>query len=494
NISTAQAVNRAKEVGVRKVLGGGRRQLRVQFLLETLLLVIGGVLLSVLLTALLMTPISKVLEIPMSLQVLEQREVWLFLAATIVAVTFLAGFYPALVLSGFSPITALKAKLTSRSARGITLRRGLVVFQFVIAQALIIGTFLVVRQLNYFTHAPMGFDKAAIVNVPFPGDSLSRTKRAYLRGRLMAIKDIRAVSYSRSSPASDDDWYSGVKFDHSDKDAPFAAIEKWVDANYVETYSLPLVAGRNFTKADSIREFVVNETFVRKLGLVHPEDVLNKQLILGDGNTTGLVVGVVKDFHQGTLKDSLQPIVMFSGPGFYKSAGIKLSGENLPAAIAAIRQVWAQVYPDYVFEYQFLDEKIAGFYKDEAKMSMFYTIFTSIAIFLSCLGLYGLASFMAAQRLKEVGIRKVLGATVGNIVYLFTREFMLLIGIAFLIAAPIAWYFVHQWVEQYAFRIPISGWVFVAGGMAALVIALGTVGYQAFKAAAVNPVKNLRTE
>jgi len=206
------------------------------------------------------------------------------------------------------------------------------------------------------------------------------------------------------------------------------------------------------------------------------------------------VVGVVKDFNQSSLKDSLAGVVMFSGPRAYDAAGIKMSGENLPATIAAIRQVWAVVYPDFVFEYQFLDEKIAGFYKEEAKLSLFYKIFASIAIFLSCLGLYGLASFMAAQRLKEVGIRKVLGATAGNIVYLFSREFVILIGIAFLIAAPIAWYFVHQWVEQYAFRIPISAWVFVAGGMAALMIALGTVSFQAYRAAAVNPVKNLRTE
>jgi len=494
NISTAQAVNRAKEVGVRKVLGGGRRQIRVQFLLEALLLVLGGVVLAVLLTGILVVPISRVLEIPMSLTLFRESGVLLFLGGTVVVVTLLAGFYPALVLSSFSPITALKTKLVSRSARGLTLRRGLVVLQFVIAQALIIGTFLVVRQLDYFTHTSMGFDKSAIVTVPFPRDSVSRSKRGYLRDRLMAIKDVRMVSYNNSTPANDDNWWTDFKFDHSPKSAPFNAIEKWVDADYVATYSVPLVAGRNISRTDSILEFLVNETFVRQLGFGRPEDVLNKEIILGDGNKTGPVVGVVKDFNQSSLKDSLAGVVMFSGPRAYDAAGIKMSGENLPATIAAIRQVWAGIYPDFVFEYQFLDEKIAGFYKEEAKLSLFYKIFASIAIFLSCLGLYGLASFMAAQRLKEVGIRKVLGATAGNIVYLFSREFVILIGIAFLIAAPTAWYFVHQWVEQYAFRIPISAWVFVAGGMAALMIALGTVSFQAYRAAAVNPVKNLRTE
>lgn len=494
NIATAQAVNRAKEVGVRKVLGGARRQLRLQFLLEALMLVVSGVLLAAMLFALLIAPVREVLDIPVTLQVLGQTEVLLFLAAMIVGVTFLAGFYPALILSRFNPITALKAKLAARSARGLTLRRGLVVFQFVIAQALIIGTFLVVRQLNHFTHASMGFDREAIVDVSFPGDSLSRTKWAYLRDRLVSMKDIKSVSYHNSTPATDGDWWSGLKYDHAPKDAPFGVIEKWVDANYLATYSLPLVAGRNFTRTDSIREFVVNETVVRKLGLHQATDILNKQIVLGDGGVAGLVVGVVKDFHQGSLKDSLAPLILFAGARFYNEAGIKLTGNDLPASLAAIRRVWAQVFPDYVFQYSFLDEKIAGFYKEEAKMSTFYTVFASIAIFLSCLGLYGLASFMAAQRLKEVGIRKVLGASVSNIVYLFTREFIVLIGIAFLIAAPIAWYFVNEWVQQYVFRIPISGWVFLGGGMAALLIALATVSWQALKAAAVNPVKNLRTE
>ncbi|HEV3415108.1 MAG TPA: ABC transporter permease [Puia sp.] len=494
NIATAQAVNRAKEVGVRKVLGGGRLQLRVQFLLEALLLVVSGVVLAALLVGVLAGPISSVMEIPVSMGLFGEPEVLIFLGATVVAVTLLAGFYPALVLSSFNPITALKTKLISRGARGITLRRGLVVFQFVIAQALIIGVFLIVRQLDFVTHAPMGFDKAAIITVPIPGDSLSVSKRSYLRDRLLAIKDVRMVSYNNNSPASDNNWWSDFKFDHSSKSANVWVVERWADPDYLATYSVPLVAGRNITRNDSILEFLVNETVVRKLGFAHAEDVLNKELEVSDGGKVGKVVGVVRDFHQSTLKDSLTGVLVLHGPGFYTSAGIKMTGDNLPATIAAIRQLWGKVYPEYVFEYQFVDETIANFYKEDAKMSEFYKIFAAIAIFLSCLGLYGLASFMAAQRLKEVGIRKVLGASAGNIVYLFTREFMVLVGIAFLIATPIAWYFVHNWIQQYVFRIPISGWVFVVGGLVALVIALGTVSAQAYRAAAVNPVRNLRTE
>jgi putative ABC transport system permease protein len=230
------------------------------------------------------------------------------------------------------------------------------------------------------------------------------------------------------------------------------------------------------------------------LGFSDPHEVLNKEINLWNGVAVGPIVGVVKDFHQSSLKDSLQPVFMHSDKRAYDDAAIKMDGNDLSASMGAIQKLWNTTYPDYVFDYQFFDEKIADFYKEETSLARFYKIFASIAIFLSCLGLYGLASFMAAQRIKEVGIRKVLGATAANIVYLFSREFVLLISIAFLIAAPVAWYFVHQWLQQYVFRLPISGWIFAVGGLLALLIALATISFQAFRASAVNPVKNLRAE
>jgi ABC-type antimicrobial peptide transport system permease subunit len=268
-----------------------------------------------------------------------------------------------------------------------------------------------------------------------------------------------------------------------------------VDADYLATYSMQLVAGRNISRSDSVRQFLVNESMVKNLGFARPEAVLNKQIDMD--NEVGPIVGVVKNFYITTLKDTgttSGAVVMRYNPRELNAAGIKLDGKNMPATLAAIRQIWNEVYPDYVFEYQFLDERIASFYAEETKLSTFYKIFASIAIFISCLGLYGLASFMAAQRLKEVGIRKVLGATVGHIVYLFTREFVWLVGIAFFIATPIVWYFVHEWVKDYAHRLPIGVGMFVVGGLAALGIALVTVGFQAYRAGAVNPVKNLRSE
>ncbi|HEY4336312.1 MAG TPA: ABC transporter permease, partial [Puia sp.] len=495
NISTAQAVNRAKEVGIRKVLGGGRWQLRMQFLLEAGMLVVAGVLVAVVLTGLLLDPVGRVLEIPMPRHLFAEPKIIEFLALTVVVVTLLTGSYPAMVISAFKPVTALKAKSMARSNQGLNLRRGLVVIQFVIAQALIMGTLLVVRQLNFFLNAPMGFEKTAVLTVPFPRDSLSHSKLNYLRDQLLAIKDIQAVSYNSTAPASDDIWAAPFKFNHAAEDALFPAIHILIDADYLSTYSMPLVAGRNITRTDSIKEFIVNQAMTEKLGFARPEDVLDKQVDFG--GQIGPIVGVVKNFHITTLKDTgatRAAILMHNDRNAFSNAGIRLDGKNMPATIESIRQLWNKVYPDFAFDYQFLDDRVAGFYRDEIRLSAFYKIFAAIAIFLSCLGLYGLASFMAVQRLKEVGIRKVLGATVGQIVSLFTREFVGLVGIAFIIAAPLAWYFVHKWIQDYAYRMPIGVGTFILGGVAALAIALATVGYQALRAARVNPVENLRGE
>ena len=494
NISTAQAVNRSREVGVRKVLGGRRQQLALQFMLEALLLVLMAVFFAVLLTGVLLGPVSKMLDMPVSFDVFGQPAVLSFLSATTVIVTVLAGSYPALVLSSFNPIAALRTKLAARSSRGINLRRGLVVLQFVIAQALIIGTLLMLRQMNYFTHEPMGFNKEAVVTVPFPSDSASLTKLDYLRDRLYAVNGVRQVSFENSAPAESDNWYTGFNFDHAKEGVKFAAVSKFVNEGFIPTYGLQLVAGRNMTNNDSVRQFLVNETLVKKLGVSDPRQVVDKDINLWNGWAIGKIVGVVKDFHATSLKDTLQAVFMLNFKPAYSSAGIKMEGGRLSAAMQDIEKIWATTYPNFVFEYEFMDEKIAAFYKEEARLSLFYKVFASIAIFLSCLGLYGLASFMAVQRVKEVGIRKVLGATVANIVYLFSKEFILLISIAFVIAAPIAWYFVHQWMQQYVYRIPISVWVFIAGGGLAVLVALATVSFQALKAAVANPVKNLKVE
>ena len=495
NLSTAQAVNRSKEVGIRKVLGSNRQSLKIQFLTETFLIVVISVLAAVGIAIITVPLVGKMLDMSISFNVFVNPMIVLFLLILTVVVTILAGFYPSIVLAKFNPVTALKNKMTERSLKGISLRRGLVVFQFVIAQALIIGTLIIIKQMNYFTSQPLGFEKEAIINVPFPSDSANISKLDYLRSELSVIKGVQQVSFSSNTPVEDNnDSWTTFRFDHAAKETDFYAINKSTDYEYVPTYRLPLVAGRNLQPSDTVREFLVNETLVKSLGITDPQLVLNKEINLWNGQFKGVVVGILKDFHDRSFRTGIAPVMMTTYKGWYNSAGIKLSSEHALATVEAIEKTWNRIFPDFVFEYKFLDDKIESFYKEENRLSYLYRIFAAIAIFLSCLGLYGLASFMAVQRIKEVGIRKVLGASVSNVIYLFSKEFIILIAIAFVIASPIAWYFMDDWLRDYPYRINLSWWIFLAGGIGAIIIALITVSFQAIKAAIANPVKSLRTE
>jgi putative ABC transport system permease protein len=494
NLSTAQAVNRSKEVGIRKVLGSNRSSLKIQFFAETLLLVLTSIALAALIVALGLPFVGKILERPLSIQRADVLSIGIFLSLTAVVVTVLAGFYPSIVLARFKPINALKNKTTVVATRGISLRRGLVVFQFVIAQALIIGTLIIVKQMSYFTHQPLGFDKTAIVNIPFPGDSIGTSKLDYLRQQLKGVQRIQNISFSSNTPVEDDnDMWSTFKFNHAQKETDFYTITKFADDQYLPTYKLQLIAGRNLQPSDTAREFLVSQKLVNNLGIVDPQQVLNKEINLW-GFMDGRVVGVIKDYNDRSFRRGIDPVLITTNKRIYSQAGIKLVTSDVTSAMHSIEKIWGQTFPEFVFEYKFLDDKIESFYKQENQLSRLYQIFAIIAIFLSCLGLYGLASFMAVQRIKEVGIRKVLGATAGSIVYLFSKEFLILISIAFVVATPIAWYYMHSWLQDYVYRININWRTFLAGGIVAIVIALATVSFQAIRAAVANPVKSLRNE
>ena len=495
NLFTAQTVNRAKEVGIRKVLGGNKSQLQIQFIVETFLIVASAMLLAAVITILALPSLNQLLELSLLFNILNNPAIILFLLTVTIVVTALAGFYPSIVLSRFNPVNALKSKLTVNTARGISLRRGLVVFQFIIAQALIIGTLIIVQQMNYFMRKPLGFDKDAIVNVPFRPDSTGSKLTDYLTQQLLSVKGVQAVSFNSHAPVEDDnDMWTTFKFHHAIKEAGFPVITKFADNEYVPAYKLQLIAGRNLQPSGMTREFLVNESFVKSLGLKKPEDILNKEIsILGDLIKCP-VVGVLKDFNNRSFRQNLAPLLISTNSTMYRQAAIKLATTNISSTLQSVKRIWEKTFPDYVYEYKFLDDKIESFYKQENQLSQLFKIFAAIAIFLSCLGLYGLASFMAVQRVKEVGIRKVLGATASNIVYLFSKEFIILISIAFVIASPIAWYFMHQWLQNYAYRIDMSWLIFFVGGLVAIIVALATISFQAIKAAIANPVKSLRTE
>ncbi|HMG67059.1 MAG TPA: FtsX-like permease family protein, partial [Chitinophagaceae bacterium] len=494
NLATAQAVNRSKEVGVRKVLGSGRKQLILQFLGETGLIVSIALILAISIASLALPFLNKLLDLQMATSFIANPKMILFIVTTGIIVTFLSGFYPAIILSGFNPITALKSKVTGKMVGGISLRRSLVVLQFVIAQVLIIGMFIVVSQMNFFRNASLGFDKAGIINVPVPNDSISHTKIDYLRNQLLANLSIKNVSFSYRSPSSQGNWNSDFKYNHSDKTTDFTTNLKWADPDYFKTYSLQFVAGRPYFPSDTVREFVVNETLLRKLGVTDPKEAIGKQLDFWDGGKVGNIVGVIKDFNSYSLQEPMAPVVLSTWKDIYQTINIKIKPGAEKAVLSFVEKLWTSQFPDYAYQYKFLDQTIANFYKQENELSQLYKIFAGIAIFISCLGLYGLVSFMAVQRTKEVGIRKVLGASAQTIIYLLSKEFTVLIIIAFIISAPIAYYIMHQWLQNYTYRIPLSATIFIFAMISSILIAWVTVAHRAVKAALANPVKSLRTE
>jgi putative ABC transport system permease protein len=494
NLATAQAVNRSREVGVRKVLGSNRKQLASQFLCETAIITISSMIIGAAIALIALPFLNKLLEVEMAMNYLNDPSLILFLVSVFICVTLLSGLYPAMILSGFNPITALKAKISAKMAGGISLRRGLVVLQFTIAHVLIIGTIVVVSQMNFFRNASLGFEKAAVINFPVPRDSVSQTKIDFLRDQLRQNPDIKNVSFSYASPSAEGNWNSDFKFDHAQKSTNFSANLKWADVDYFKTYNLQFVAGRPYYPSDTVRELVVNETLLRKLGITDPQKAIGKQLDFWDGRMVAPIVGVIRDFNSYSLREPMAPVVLGAWKNMYQTINVKIGPGKEKNVLDFVEKIWNQTYPDYFYQYRFLDESIAAFYKQENQLSQLYKIFAALAILISCLGLYGLVSFMAVQRTKEVGIRKVLGATAAHIVYLLSKEFTLLILVAFAIAGPVAWYVMHRWLENYTYRVPLTANVFLLAIAGSMVIAWITVGHRAIKAARANPVKNLRTE
>jgi putative ABC transport system permease protein len=492
NLSTAQSVGRSKEVGIRKVLGSTRPQLIFQVIGETTIIVLVSALIAIAVAKLAMPQLKNIANVPDTISLFSTGSV-LFLLASTIAIILLSGIYPALVVSGFKPVLALKNKITAASIGGIPLRRALVIAQFAISQLLIIGTIVAVNQMDFVNKADLGFNKTALLIIPGYTDSLSLAKMESFKYQLQQNPNVKAVSFSSDVPSSENNWGTNFDFNHSTKDVGFNTYLKFGDAGYFKTYGLKFAAGKGYDVSDTARELVVNETFIHKLGIQKADDAIGKTVRVG-GRSWLPIVGVVKDFKTNSLREAIKPIVISPGKKFEGQVGIKIQTTDLSKTVSQLQKLWESTYPEYAYNGYFLDDNIAKFYEQENKMALVYKVFAGIAIFISCLGLYGLVSFMAVQRTKEVGIRKVLGASVSSIVFLFSKEFMVLIGISFLIARPAAWYIMNGWLQNFVYRISISGWIFLLAIVSSLIIAWVTVGYKAVRAALANPVKSLRSE
>ncbi len=495
NLATARALKRTKEIGVRKVLGGTRRELFRQFLTETALLAFISAVFALVLAMSFLPVLNAWMHTgAFHIATLFQLRLAAFWSGVIVVVILMAGFYPAVVISGFNPVDALKQQLRRRATGGLSLRRSLVAVQLIIAQILIIGTIVLVKQLHFFKTADLGFDQSAVITIQLPTMNPRPELRQALRNDLLQFPEVGRVTFQYEPPASGKGYGGSVRYANRIEWEKFVIRDRFGDENYLAVYQMPLLAGRNISGRDSVAEFVVNEELMHKLGIRDPQELLGQQLEDGNTSTSGEIVGVVKSFHHKSLHDAMEPCAIFAHPQLYRQLAIKLHSKELTRSIANIQSVWQEFYPDEVFSYQFVDEQIALFYEKEEQLTSLTGVFAVLAIFICCLGLYGMVSFMVSQSTREIGIRKVLGAGVKSIVLLFGKDFLVLAAVAFLVAAPIAWYTMSGWLNDFAYRIDLQWWIVGSGGILMLLIVLLTVGYKVIGAARMNPVRSLKME
>lgn len=499
NLTTAQASQRAKEIGIRKTMGSSKKQLIWQFLGETFIITLIATVLSVVFTPVLLKIFGDFIPPELHFSITEQPLLILFLIGLVITVSLLSGFYPAWVLSAFRPVNVLKNQGNTNpgKSRKAWVRKSLTVSQFVIAQVFILATLVVGQQIHYTLNKDLGFRKNAIVHFMVDYHDTSKVKRRILAEKLRTIPEVSMVGLSTGTPPSNNFWSSTITYKDGKKESTADVAMKFGDTNYLRQFGLQLVAGKNYVSSDTVSQFLINETYARVLGFPDPQKALGRYLVWSDKNI--LITGVVKDFHQKSLHEVIKPLVIGNWGQIHREFSISLQpqtadGNNWKAGIAKIGAAWKQLYPDYDFEYAFLDESIAKYYKAEQDISRLLKWATGLAIFISCLGLLGLVMYTTNQRTKEIGVRKVLGATVSQIVSILSKDFLLLVMIAFLIAAPVAWWAMHKWLENFAYRTPINAWLFIGAGFLTIVVAMATISYQTFKAAAANPVKSLRTE
>ena len=489
NLATAQALKRSVEIGIKKVLGVQRWQLFWQFMVETAVTTMLAMVFALILAELCLPYLNQLFDVQVTLNLFSEVYMLLFLLALLVTMIVLSGSYPALILAGLQPVLALKGKLSQKDAGGIYMRRSLVVTQFAICQLLIIGTLVVAGQVRYTRQADMGFRKEAIVMLPVPNNEPS--KLGALKAGFSGVRGVEGLTFCGDAPASEFSPATGVRFASRPEAEGFPIITKAGDAQYVSMFGLEILAGRNLVPSDTVREFLFNETTVKKLGLAK-NDVIGKSAVIN--GYTGTVVGVVKDFHNKSFHQGIDAIYITTLRDNYAACAVKVDMADMKATLSAMKNVWAKVYPENVYKYDFVDDRIAKFYERDRVILNLVQVFAGIAIVIGCLGLYGLVSFMAAQKTREVGIRKVLGASVQSIVWLFGKEFTRLLLVAFVVAAPLGWWVMNNWLENFPYRINIGAGIFMLTVLVNMSVVALTVGYKSVKAALSNPAQSLRSQ
>ncbi|MAB48966.1 MAG: cell division protein FtsX [Flavobacteriaceae bacterium] len=499
NLNTAQASQRAKEIGIRKTLGSSRKQLIGQFMGETFLLVIMSALLSLLLSKWLINVFSDFVPEGLDFELFKSPIIIIGVLVLLLLVTFLSGFYPALILSKFNTVSVLKNHLAIGDKK-VKLRKFLTVFQFSIAQVFIIATLLVSKQINYLLSKDMGFKTDAIVSVYSPRGEREISKKEIYAEKLRAIPEIKDISIGGNAPASFSTSSSTAIYLDGEKEINAELQFIFGDTKYSELFELDILAGRTI-RNDTVKELVINETFRKKLGFATPEDAIGKTVVLSEENIP--IVGVMSDFHQRSLKSDIKPMA-FRGdwyrPNWSQFQAVHIafqneSSDNFKGTLSKIENAYKSVYAETDdYRVEFLDETIQRFYNREQKVSKLLNWSTGLSILISCLGLFGLVIYTTNRRVKEIGVRKVLGASLFQINTLLCKEFLVLVAVTFIIASPIAWYGINNWLQDFAYKTSISFWVFLLSGCAMIFFALLVISAKTLQAANANPVDSLRSE
>lgn len=494
NLATAQAANRSKEIGIRKAIGGYTRQLVIQFFSEISVISFLSVLMSLAVAEFMFVQLEDIIGTRLRLDLFADPSTVWFLLVLFVGVSFLSGFYPSILLSRMNTVLALKNKINARShSGGLNLRKTLVIAQFTISQFLIIGTVIISAQMDYFLSKDLGFEKEAIVKTYLPERDVTKSDR--FKQQLLTDPSIVDITFALSAPTGNSNSHSNFNYAPLDSEEDYNASFKCSDERYMDVYGLELLAGRNFIKNDSNGYVIINERTANLMGFGdNYEGAVGEALSTGWGGDKK-IIGVMNDFHSQNLSEDLGYVFLIHEPEvFYEIAFKTAPNSNAKQAISHFETAWEMVYPEYVIDWSFYDEELASRYEQEQNIAALMNTFTIVSILIGCLGLYGLISFIAANRTKEVGIRKVLGASVFGIIQKFTMEVLVLVGIAFAVAAPLAYLLLNEWLSSYTFRIEIGIQFFVVAFFATLVVAVLTVSYRTISTALINPARTLKDE
>lgn len=497
NLSTAQSTLRSKDIGLRKIMGSSQQNLVVQLLVETLIIVLVAAFAALALVAACAPPLFSMLKLQIKLNFFDPF-LWLTLASIILVVTFCAGLYPALLVSRFNPLTAIKNQFTTGRVADVSLRKILVVIQFTATQVLAVATFIVVAQMEFFRNVDMGFDRnATVVTIRLLNNDPSSLRSFETELRRLPFVENVAKSFTLPSGVDRNRNSRNIGRPEANDVQDYQNYEySAIDENFLDLYGIQLIAGRNLTMADSDKNMLVNETLMRNLGYTSPIDIVGAELKLG-GDGLVHVVGVINDYYGNSLKERVDNIALDARADRYRQVSVRLApsaDQNMTEVLARIEQIWKSIYPEHSFQFRFMDDNIAMFYEQELKYARLFQIFSIMFVLIGCLGLYGLITFIANRKGKEIAVRKTLGASVANIIVMFSREYVILITVSFMLAVPIVWYGVNEWFMNFENHIDVQWWLYAAPGVIVLAIALAVVCLKSFSATMANPVDKLRNE